>query len=187
VETKINTVLALLLILAGCKPQQPEAEPIIQGKPLKEWLQAAQDPNPQVRAQSVPALVEGLTNEQGHVRTDVITALINLGTEAEAAAAALAHVLVNKRGHDASQARKGLVAIGAKSVPTLIKWRADSNRLQDSERVRTEIDGVLRELGSKAVPELILLLKHDDPALKANAGDALRMLDPQAAAKEGVR
>jgi len=176
---------ALLMVSSGC-PAKQEPEPIIQGRPLKAWIEDAKNANPQVRAQSIPALAEALTNQQGHVRPEVVTALTALGPEAEAAVPSLIQILINKRGYDVAQVRKALVAIGPKAVPALIKTRAASNQHQDAARTRSEVDGMLRELGQQAVPELILLLNDNNPDIKSNAGAALKMLDLQAA-REGVR
>ena len=180
-----GTCLVLVGFLIGCG-RPPEPEPTIRGKPLSQWLRSAQHADPRVRAEAVPALAEALTDQQGHVRPDVAAALTALGPEAEAAAPPLIQVLTATRGYDTSLAKKALVSIGPKAVPGLVQARAQAETHPNPSQSKAAIDGVLREIGAKAVPALITLLKEEDASVRTGAAEALKMVDPKAAARAGV-
>jgi HEAT repeat protein len=91
----------LLFTLQGCGEKPPL---LVHGKPVRHWIEALQDPDPQARIKAarmlgtagtadstvVPALAKGIKDPEPEVRAEVLLALLKIGPEAREAVASIA-------------------------------------------------------------------------------------------------
>jgi HEAT repeat protein len=77
----------------------------------------------------------------------------------------------------------------ARVIPRLVEILAETPNVRRSVGIRTDAIRALRRFGAQAkpaVPRLVQLLSDGDEGIRRSAGDALKRVDPEAAAKAGV-
>lgn len=198
----LAVVLSLSGLLALVSAQEKE-EPSHRGRTLTEWRKDLKDKDAEVRrkaalalaqmgkdaAPAVPDLAAVLQDEKPTVRVAAATALWRLGPIARDAAPAVIKVYqdVNQEDEVRMMAGFALGKIGAAHkdvVPTLIE------SLRGSEKRQAVL--ILGQIGPDAraaVPELIKVYENSamDPTTSKRAAEALKKIDPEAAAKAGIK
>jgi HEAT repeat protein len=100
---RILAFFVLAIVASGCSKAGPT---LAGGKPIDHWIQALNDPNPNVRKTAatklgnvgptdpaaLPALQTALNDRDGTVRCEVILALVKFGPAAKEAVPALAEM-----------------------------------------------------------------------------------------------
>jgi len=158
----------------------------------------------------VLALVGSLTNTQPDVRWNVATSLAGIGIqrlstnatpeqnaiadqEAMIAVPALIKLLKDKNDSVREQAAFSLGCFSSEAeivIPALIAVLQDPNNSStgsSSAAGAAEGLGKLHYQAEDAVPALLTALKNPSPKLQRAAADALKTIDPEAAAKAGVK
>jgi HEAT repeat protein len=181
-------------------------EPRYQGKPLGEWLsmrregwelatnavQALQAMGTNV----IPALLARLTYKEPVFNLDdydvsmgAATALIAMREQAKGALPTLAGLMDGDNPDLALRAMVATLGTGVDAMPCLMKGL--TNRFAD---VRSEAAHFLTEWGAQfpeerkqAIPYVMKLLNDPDEHVRMNARGDLKELDPQAAAKAGIK
>ena len=88
--------VGLAILAVGCGQSRPT---MVGGKPVQEWMQALQDPNPKTRKKAatklgnagavdstvIPALVGALKDRDAGVRAEAVLALLRIGPAAREA------------------------------------------------------------------------------------------------------
>jgi HEAT repeat protein len=137
---------------------------------------------------AVPALIEVLKGDGEYIVLEqAAEALPRVGPQAvDTAVAALIEALKDKD-HNirrTSALSLGLLDADAKSVPDLIRMLRED---QDSDGYAAAMAlGAMGPKAKSAVPALIEALHADDKSIRQDAGEALRRIDLEAAAKAGV-
>jgi HEAT repeat protein len=181
-------------------------EPAFKGKPLGEWLVMWQDDSNlstnavqalrHMGTNLVPALVARLCYRDPIFNLDdydvsmgAARALIALGDDAKPALPALATLLDTGNRDEALRAMISTLGMGTNAFPCLLQGL--TNAFPD---VRGQASGFITEWGAQfpeqrrqAVPHVIKLLSDPDPDVRRRASDDLLQLDPQAAAKLGIK
>jgi HEAT repeat protein len=94
--TLLTGMIGLTILLSGCGRKSPI---VSHGKPVSEWVETLQDPNPKVRKKAVialghagtadpavlPALLDAVKDRDATVRCEAILALCNIPSAAEEA------------------------------------------------------------------------------------------------------
>ncbi|MDB6067251.1 MAG: repeat protein [Pedosphaera sp.] len=137
---------------------------------------------------AVPALVELYEkNASGH-RSEIAYAIGAIGPDAKMAIPSLINGLGDIDVNDRATAAWALCEIHSELqmvVPALINCLSNKSAF-----FRSEIAAELGGLGvdaKPAVPALVALLKDADPMVRKDAEAALKQIDPEAAAKAGVK
>lgn len=129
---------------------------------------------------AVPFLIESLKNEDPVVRASAAWALGKIGHSAKEAVPALVEILKDNDKEVRYYAAESLGEMRSPVVvPDLVKTVADSDYQVSESAVHA-----LRNIGTAAVPDLIQLLKTDDPLRKANIARTLGQIKPPA--KEAI-
>lgn len=183
-------------------------DPEYHGKRLGEWLQMRQNYSRTLSTNAVealrsmgtnaiPALLRRLEYKDpvfGQPDWDVgmegVTGLITLGESARPALPRLSHLMDADTRDLALQAMLAALGTGTDAIPCLIKGM--TNQFPD---VRNQAAGFLTgDWSSKypaarkqAVPYLENLLNDPDQDVRTSAANALKQLDPQAAAQAGIK
>jgi HEAT repeat protein len=140
---------------------------------------------------AVPDLIQVLDEKvSAYSEAEAICSLGYIGPAARATAPKLLSIVGNTNADLGARisAAQALVQVQANPglvVPALMKCLKDS----DSD-VRVQAASALGQLGSAAkaaVPALVTLLNDPKYSVRLNAGDALKAIDPEAAAKAGVK
>jgi HEAT repeat protein len=135
---------------------------------------------------AVPALSEALRHPDPLARINAARALLRIGPEAREAIPALAQALRDDDPLVDKMVIAALERIGVEAVPIL----HEALRERKEVSIRAGILASLARLGPQAketVPTLVAIFKDaDDDRLQELAGEALRRVDPQEAAKAGV-
>ncbi len=136
---------------------------------------------------AVPALIK-IYEQNPSARVDVLYSLGCIGPAAEGAVPWLLQRLTDTNGKERSWIVEALGQIHAQSalvVPVLINCLDDSN-----SKVRVDAALALGEYGTDAkpaVPALIDLLNDKGKGVRNSAALALKMIDPEAAVKAGLK
>jgi HEAT repeat protein len=181
-------------------------EPSHQGKPLGEWLGMWQDETGlstnavqalrQMGTNMIPALLARLTYKEPVFNLDdydvsmgAARALIALRDEATPALPALAALMDSDSEDITLRAMIATLGTGTNAIPCLLKGL--TNQFPD---VRSEAAHFIAEWGAQfpdqqklAVPSMIRLLSDPDENVRKNATNDLMEVDPQAAAKAGIK
>lgn len=181
-------------------------EPSYQGKPLGEWLNMRRDgwefeTNAVLALQSmgtnvIPALLARLTYREPvfglddyDVSMSGASALIAMREQARPALPELTVLMDSDNGDLALRAMIATLGTGAGAMPCLIKGL--TNRFPN---VRSEAANFLAQFGAqypeerkRAVPLMVRLLSDPDRDVRMNATNELKEIDPQVAAKAGVK
>ena len=181
-------------------------EPSYQGKPLGEWLTMWRDETGlstnaaealrQMGTNLIPALLARLTYKDPTFNQDdyevgmgAARALIALGDDAKPALPALAALMDSDSQDVALRAMISTLGTGTNAIPCLLK--GFTNQFAD---IRSEAAHFMTEWGARfperqrqALPHIIKLLEDPDPQVRMNATNDLLELDPQAAAKAGIK
>ena len=138
-----------------------------------------------VGSDALPALLAGLTNQQGRLRDLYAEVLGAMGTNARPAVPMLIQCLKDQ---DTWVARSAAAALGTLKIDPALVVPALTNCLQDSRgQVRFWAAYALGEFGADAraaAPALGNVLNDSDPKIRATAKKALRKLDPAALEKK---
>ena len=174
--------------IAGLKNPNPDVRRG-SAKVLGFWRRSG--PLPDYGQGALPALIEALNDQETYVRCEAAWALGGFGPEAKEAVPILHGMVAEGMKKGKYQlwvlALESLLEMGEDpsevSLP-LVRLLADQNPLG-----RVEAADALRRIGPPAIPALLRVLrdKHEDRELIERAGDVLRAVDPETAAKEGIR
>jgi HEAT repeat protein len=160
--------------------------------------------------EGVRALAGALTNTDSHVRYFATAALAGVSIrrqttdstaqqiathdeEVKIAVPALIKLLKNKSDTVRDKAAESLGAIGRQPdtvIPALIAMLRDEGSSWDGVPFAIAATSALGSFGRQAeaaVPDLVLALKNPSPGLRDAAAKALKQIDPEAAAKAGVK
>jgi HEAT repeat protein len=196
----------------GCSILQAEAKPAIPAlmELLPVYTLTVADYLVSIGPDGVLALVGSLTNTQPDVRWNVATSLAGIGIqrlstnatpeqnaiadqEAMIAVPALIKLLKDKNDSVREQAAFSLGCFSSEAeivIPALIAVLQDPNNSStgsSSAAGAAEGLGKLHYQAEDAVPALLTALKNPSPKLQRAAADALKTIDPEAAAKAGVK
>ena len=181
-------------------------EPSYQGKPLGEWLVMWQDETGlstnavealrQMGTNMIPALLARLTYKEPVFNLDdydvgmgAARALIALGDDAKPALPALAALMDSDSEDIALRAMIATLGTGTNAFPCLLK--GFTNRFprcaQRSRAFHGRMGRAVPRAAKQAVPHIIKLLEDPDEQVRTNATNDLQELDPQAAAKAGIK
>jgi HEAT repeat protein len=196
------------VLLIGAVRQEPFEE----GKPASYWIAALKDPDPEIRQQAASllgrmgpevdgaaaALAEALADESTHVRVNSALALYKFGPAARVAVRPLALCLKDENMYVRLDAAMSLRNLGTEARSVTAELVA---ALQEADNgtpmpffahgVNQVVAGALGRIGPEAraaVPRLVELFKAStkESLLRFETGEALKSIDPTAAAKAGV-
>jgi hypothetical protein len=142
---------------------------------------------------SVPALIVLLNDKNPDLRYAAVFALRSLGPVAGDAVPSLIKCLKDPEFTVRSDAILGLGEIHQdpeRVIPVLVKLLDEPQNPQYSERIRWYAMWSLSHFGAlakPAVPSLLRLLDDAHESIRHDATDALKAIDPEAAAKAGVK
>jgi len=189
----------------GAKVQIPN-EPSYQGKPLGEWLGLWQeetglstnavDALRQMGTNLIPALLARLTYKEPVFNMDdydvgmgAARALIALGDDAKPALPALAALMESDSEDTALRAMIATLGTGTNAMPCLLKGFTNRSPVVRSEAAHfiTGWGAQFSEQQKQAIPYVIKLLEDPDEQVRTSATNQLKELDPQAAAKTGIK
>ena len=189
----------------GAKVQIPN-EPSYKGKPLGEWLGMWQEENGlstnavdalrQMGTNLIPALLARLTYKEPVFNMDdydvgmgAAWALIALGDDAKPALPALAALMDSDSEDTALRAMIATLGTGTNAMPCLLKGFTNRSPVVRSEAAHfiTDWGAQFPEQQKQAVPYVIKLLEDPDEQVRTSATNQLKALDPQAAAKAGIK
>jgi HEAT repeat protein len=177
------------LLLVGLIAAAPAPEPVLAGRPLREWVKDLADSNPLVREEAVEVLAEAgpaakeavpllekmLAAEPRTLRTRAAVALWRIAGQTRPAALALAEMArVGATPTARTQALQVLQQMGAgaaPAVPALVALVDDP----ESE-VRRQALATLGMVGQAAVPAVLQGLGDKDPRQRRRAAMALPRL-----------
>lgn len=158
----LRIAFALVLLLGCSSPKKPET--------LEEWMTAAR---------------QGGRGE----RRDAIHHLGGMREKAGPAVQVLAECLTDADLSIQLAAANALAFVGPagkKAVPTLAKVLLEDGNWQVQCAAAVALNYVDRE-GKESVPALVEALKDSNHVVRTEAAGALRIIDPDAAAKAGVK
>lgn len=141
---------------------------------------------------SVPALVALLNDKDPGVRYPAVFALRSLGPVAGDALPSLINCLKDPEFAVQSDAILGLGEIRQEPervIPILVKFLDEPQNPQHSIIIRADAIWSLRQFGAQAKPAVLVLLRLLNDAhegIRSDATNALKAIDPEAAAKAGV-
>jgi HEAT repeat protein len=181
-------------------------EPSHQGKPLGEWLGMWQDESGlstnavealrQMGTNMIPALLARLTYKEPVFNLDdydvgmgAARALIALRNDAKPALPALAALMDSDSEDIALRAMIATLGTGTNAFPCLLKGFTSRFSVVRSEAAHfiAEWGAPFPEQQKQAVPCIIRLLEDPDEQVRTSATNDLQELDPQAAAKAGIK
>jgi HEAT repeat protein len=181
-------------------------EPSHQGKPLGEWLGMWQDESGlstnavealrQMGTNMIPALLARLTYKEPVFNLDdydvgmgAARALIALRDDAKPALPALAALMDSDSEDIALRAMIATLGTGTNAFPCLLKGFTSRFSVVRSEAAHfiAEWGAPFPEQQKQAVPCIIRLLEDPDEQVRTSATNDLQELDPQAAAKAGIK
>jgi len=182
-------------------------DPSYHGKPLSEWLhtlrRSSEMPTNCVKALKnmgtnvIPVLLRrveykdpvfGLADFE--VSMEGVTGLIALGDQAKPALPRLAELMDGNDGDLALRAMIGTLATGRDAVPYLMKGltnRFPVVRSEAANYLTEEWSAQFPEERKRAVPQLLMLLKDPDENVRITATNGIKAIDPQAAARAGIK
>ncbi len=139
--------------------------------------------------EAVPLLVEALTNRDGAIRVIGAYGLFLMGTNAQAAVPQLAMAARNASGSDTRRYATLALANSGQDTQTWLPMALELVRNTNSY-TRASTVFLLGQIGNRAeatVPALLTALADSDEHVRKNAAEALKKIDPEAAAKAGVK
>jgi HEAT repeat protein len=147
---------------------------------------------PDATRTAIPAFLRGTASSNFFVRKFAVRALAQVHDEPSLVVPALAKSLRDTNVSIRASAASGLGVFGSEvrqaiplAVPVLIKALRDPD-----DSVRGTAAGSLKAFGAEAkgaVPALLELLKDEDEYARGAAAEALGQIDPEAAARAGVK
>ncbi|MDB6067956.1 MAG: repeat-containing protein [Pedosphaera sp.] len=140
--------------------------------------------------QSVPVFVEVLTSNDQNMRAFAAQYLGRFGLAAEDAIPVLLKCLDDPELLVRYRAATALGDIGARSdvvIPALIEKLDESHRATNNYQGAIVALGAFRGQSKAALPRILEFLNDQDYNLRAAATNALKQIDPEAAAKAGVK
>jgi hypothetical protein len=183
----------LLQLKAACEPVkvQPDAEGLVAifgGLAVDGYIKmVAED----IGKDAVPGLVDMLNDPNPSVRVVAVRALHRIGPEAaEAAPALIDAAKKEKESRVRFKAAMALVEIepGSKSaVPILIESLKDNNLPWGAKDLAIGALGKIGPDAKDAIPMLIELIREKNRIEASSALEALKKIDPEAAAKHEVK
>lgn len=182
-------------------------EPSYQGRSLAEWLKMrhdfcelstnAVDALRQMGTNVIPALLARLAYKDPvfnlydyDVSMEAVGALISLREQAKPALPALSDLMDGDDQDLVLRAMLASLGTGADAVPCLMKGL--TNRFPDvrgeaANYLTGEWSAQFPEQRKQAIPVLVKLLNDPDENVRMNATNALKEVDPRAAAKAGIK
>jgi HEAT repeat protein len=177
------------------------------GKPLGEWLKAhdregkfskdAEDALRQMGTNAIPALLKRLVYVQPpfdlrafDVNIDAVRGFIILGEQAMPALPRLQTFMDSTNGDIALCAMLASCGTGSNAVPILIKGLTNQFPDVRNEAAHYLTDGPCAqfpEQRKQAIPLFVKLLNDPDDDVRGNATNELKEIDPEAAAKAGIK
>jgi vesicle coat complex subunit len=185
-----------------CADEAEKKEPSFRGKTLTELQKELKDKDAEVRRNAAlgigsigpeakaatPALVPVLKDSDKNVRVAAATALWRMGSAAKAAAPGLVEAL---KGDEETQVRMmAAYALGKIGAEKDVVVSLAGVLRSDAVVVRRAAAFALGEIGppaKEAVSDLVTVFRDNDMIASKNAAQALRKIDPEAAAKAGVK
>jgi HEAT repeat protein len=186
--------------------QFPE-DPSYQDKPLSEWLQVLRRSS-EIPTNCAQALKNMGTNvilvllrrveykdpifglDDFEVSMEGISGLIALGEAAKPALPRLAELMDGEDGDLALRAMIGTLGTGRDALPYLIMGLTNqfpAVRSEAANYVTGEWSAQFPGERKRAIPQLLTLLKDPDENVRMAATNGLKIIDPQAAAKVGIK
>lgn len=182
-------------------------EPSYGGKRLGEWLMAndrdgkfssdAEDALHHIGTNAIPALLERLVYVQPpfglrafNVNIDAVKGFIVLGEQAVPALPRLRALMDSTNSDIALHAMLATCGTGSNAVPILIEGLTNQFPEVRNEAAVLLTDGPLAQfadLRKPAIPLFVKLLKDPDKNVRMNATNELKQIDPEAAAKAGIK
>jgi hypothetical protein len=186
-------------------------EPVFQGKGLGEWVKTRRDPdgsfpNDAVDAihhmgtNAIPGLLARLVYEEppfglrspvgGTVNVEAMCAFIVLGEEAIPALPQLRMLMDGTNGDIAVRAMMATCGTGSNAIPVLISGLTNQFadvRNEAANYVAQNFDKQFLEQRDQVVPLFVKLLNDPDDYVRMNATNELKTIDPEAAAKAGIK
>jgi hypothetical protein len=135
---------------------------------------------------AVPALIAMLNDDHGEVRLAAVFALDSLGSLPEDALEDALPSLVNRLKPD----EFNRIRLEPRAIPVLVRLLDEPQNQPHSERIRGNAMSGLRQfraLAKPAVPTLLRLLNDANEDTRWQATNALMDIDPEAAARAGVK
>ncbi|HZR15723.1 MAG TPA: HEAT repeat domain-containing protein [Verrucomicrobiae bacterium] len=132
---------------------------------------------------AVPALIALLNDSHGEVRYAAVFALDELGSLAEEALPSMVKCLKPDEFHS-------IRVEPERAIPVLVRLLDESQNQPHSERIRGNAMSGLRQfraLAKPAVPSLLRLLNDSNGDIRWQVTNALMDIDPEAAARVGVK
>jgi HEAT repeat protein len=181
-------------------------EPSYKGKTLGEWLSMrrqgwelstnAVEALREMGTNVVPALLARLTYKEPFFDLDdydvsmgAATALIAMREQAKPALPTLAVLMEDDNPELALRAMIGTLGTGMDAMPCLIKGLTNrfANVRGEAAHFLTEWGAQFPEERKQAVPYMVKLLSDPDDHVRLSATNNFRQLDPQTAAKAGIK
>jgi hypothetical protein len=182
-------------------------DPSYQGKPLSHWLKMQRYGGNQstnsleairhMGTNVIPSLLRRVEYKDAvfgvydfEVGMEGVSGLIALGDQAKPALPKLTELMNTNNDDIALLAMMATLGTGRDAIPCLVQGLTNQ-----FSRVRGEAANYLTgewsdpypEERKRATPFLVKLLSDPDPDVRSNVTNELKMLDPQAAAKAGIR
>lgn len=182
-------------------------EPSYQGKSLGEWLKAhdregkfSNDAEVALRdmgANAIPALLYRLVYVQPpfgmrafDINIDAVRGFIVLGNQAVPALPQLQALMDSTNSDVALHAMLAACGTGSNAMPILIKGLTNQFPDVRNQAAQCLTDGPGTQFSQQrkaAIPLLIKLLNDSDESVRMNATNEIKQIDPEAAAKAGIK
>ena len=193
IRVALVVMFVVLVSVIGWRVGQPsEPEPVYKGKPLSRWLL-------DVTATGGPEGLENAREAMRHMGTNALPTLLRmLQVKDSPLKAALVRLNYEQRimnfriNSDVGWNHAGIVGFSIlgtnaqSAVPALIEMLNQNNSRQSA----IYVIGALSCIGPSAkgaVPALLRFATNADPVVRSSAAITIRQIDPEAAAKTGVR
>ncbi len=187
------------------------SEPVFQGKRLGEWLKSKRNPDGsfpkdavdairQMGTNAIPALLSRLvyveppfglrSPEAGTINIEAICAFITLGEQAIPALPQLQTLMESTNGDIALHAMLASCGTGSNAAPFLIKGLTNQFpdvRNEAANYVGENFRKQFLERREQVIPLFVKLLNDPDDYVRMNATNELKQIDPEAAAKAGIK
>jgi HEAT repeat protein len=202
------SLLILCTLVGPLAPSvaQDKEEPSFRGRTLTEWRKDLKDKEPEVRRKAalslaqmgkeagpaVPDLTAALKDEKTAVRLAAVTAIWRLGAIAKDAAPEVIKLYKDAEQEDEVRLMAvfalGKIGVANKEVmPALIEILGTGS--PGDKRQAALVLGQIGPDAKEAVPGLLKIYENSamDPNSSKRAADALKKIDPEAAAKAGIK
>jgi HEAT repeat protein len=187
-------VAGLCLLASSVPPEAAGHDPVRKDETLAEYVEALQDPKPEVRAkavfelgmirgpearQAVPPLIQALKDTDASVRSNACRALIHFSKDAEQSVPALRGLIKDENAEVrvfAIQTIRWLDSSAPGLLPVLIEASQDRKPLTRAYAAHTL--GLFGE--AAAVAALLENLKDDNQQVRSTAARSLGEIGPEA-------